>query len=319
MTLDPLVTEIARLHRGRGIRRADLGDALGPSLRAALGIVEAEPGQPAVQEHLRVAAVALPKDLRLVFEHALGVSSTQVLLGDRIDEAATLLHVAPRTVRRRLGQANQLVARELRHPSGRPGDPAVRHLTHQVSTDLRRPVVRLTSAKKVVRRRPGDIVLEERFGVPGRVADDGPPSLQVGGGASLLDIEPVSATVWRSLIRLHSGEVGSSVTYSLTVELPDITGLSPFTVVVPMQPLDHCEVTVHFGGVHPVSNLQEARGVLPVTLYERLSQRTGTVPVPVPPSVKMTVDRPQLGHAYGFVWSWQHEGVAARPASHDTS
>lgn len=303
MTSDPLVDDLARLHRGRGLRSPALAEALGPTLRTTLGIDDARPGPQAVLEQLQAAIAALPQDLQVVFLHGLGVRSSEPFLKERVDAAAKILHVTPRTVRRRLSEANDLVARSLRDPSltGATVLP-VRHLSHQVTTDLRRPVIRLTSAKTVLRRRDGEITMVERFGAPGHHGSD-PPRLTVG-GADLFGLAPVSGSVWEARVRLPEGDAGTKVAYSLTVEQADSDQLGPFTVVVPMQLLNQCSITVHFGDAHPVSDVREVRDALPVTLYERPVSRAELAPGP--PSVSMTVDRPQVGLAFGYAWAW-HE------------
>lgn len=301
VTSDPLVDDLARLHRGRGLRSPALGEALGPTLRATLGMDEIHPGPQAVLEQLQAAIASLPQDLQVAFLHGLGVRSSEAFLQERVEAAAQILHVTPRTVRRRLAEANTLVARSLRDPSltGAAVLP-VRLLTQQVTTDLRRPVIRLTSAKDVLRRRDGEVILAERFGVPGQDGPD-PPRLTVG-GADLLGLTPVSSSVWEARIRLPQGDPGTKTRYSLTVEQSDTAQLSPFTVVVPMQLLNQCSVTVHFGAAHPVAGVREVRDALPVTLYER--PVSTAEPATVPPSLTMTVDRPQLGLAFGYAWAW---------------
>lgn len=302
MEPDHLVADLARLHRGRGLRSPDLDKVLGPTLRTMLGIDDKHPGPQAVLEQLQAAIASLPEDLQVVFLHGLGVRSSEHFLRERVAAAGSILHVTPRTVRRRLAEANTLVARALRDPAltGARALP-VRHLNHQVTTDLRRPVIRLASAKTVFRRRPGEIVLMERFGVPGN-RGSGQPPLSVG-GAELVGLEPTSGSIWEARVRLPAADAGTTTTFSITIEQPDTILLSPFTVVVPMQLLNQCSITVLFGDAHPVSNVREVRDALPVTLYEP-PVPGGSRPGTVPPSVTMTVDRPQLGLAFGYAWAW---------------
>ncbi|AXH95461.1 hypothetical protein DV701_04345 [Ornithinimicrobium avium] len=242
----------------------------------------------------------------MVLLHGIGARSSEPFLQDRVAAAAEVLHVTPRTIRRRLVQANTLVARALRDPSltGTSAQP-VRLLSHHVTTDLRRPVVRLVSAKTVLRRRGGEIELRERFGTPGNRGPEA-PTLSVG-GAELLDLEPISASVWEASLRLPEGVAGTTAAYALTVEEPGIAALSPFTVAVPMQLMNRCAVTVHFGDLHPVTHLREVRNALPVTLYE--PPVLGPDAGPAPPTVTLTADRPQLGLAFGYAWVWAEAGA----------
>jgi hypothetical protein len=298
---DPLTHELARMHRGRGLRSPDLDQLVGTRLRHALGLSSGQLTPTEVLDRMRDAIATLPPDLQVVFLHAVGARSTEHFLKERLEAAGAVLDRDARTVRRRLTQANALVAQALLSPeTTSPATQPVRYLTHQAETDLRDEVIRLTSTKSVLRRRSGTISLTERFGVPGAGTTTEPP-LKVR-GADLSELRPISGSVWEAELQLPAGDSGCASTYSLVVELPDRAALSPFTVVVPMQVFNACSVRVHFGAFHPVRSVREVHGALPVTLYE--PPATGPHDQAPPPTAALNVERPQLGVAYGFAWSW---------------
>lgn len=304
---DPLLEELARMHRGRGLRTPDLRRHLGPALREVLGLDDDQLTPNAVLDELREAITLLPQDLQVVFLHGLGARSSEPYLGERLAAAGAALSRDARTVRRRLSDANALVAQALRapvltSPTARP----VRYLSHEATTDLRHPGVRLTSTKVVLRRRSGPIIVQERFGTPGSTAQE--PALEVR-GAALQQVTAVSGSVWQATLELPDGDPHTTAAYSVVVSA-DRASLSPFTVVVPMQVLNSCSVTVHLGDLHPVTAVREVRGELPVTLYE---ERPSQGSEPTSPTLRMDVDRPQLGLAFGFAWAWSDHLSPGRP------
>lgn len=290
------------MHRGRGLRTPDLHRHLGPTLRDALGLDDDQLTPNAVLDELREAITLLPQDLQVVFLHGLGARSSEPFLGERLTVAGKALGKDERTVRRRLIDANALVAQALRapvltSPSARP----VRHLSHDVTTDLRRARIRMTSTKVVLRRRGGRIIMQERFGVPGFAGQE--PELEVR-GATLQRVAAVSGSIWQATLELPDGEAQTRTAYSLVVSVDDRAALSPFTVVVPMQVLNACSVQVLLGDAHPVTAVRTVEGELPVTLYETGSSQGAE---PTSSTLRMTVDRPQLGLAFGFAWAWAED------------
>ena len=288
------------MHRGRGLRSPHLARDLGPALREVLGLGDDELQPNTVLERLRDAIAVLPQDMQVAFLHGLGARSREPFLGERLAVAADVLHRDVRTARRRLAEANVLVAQALRAPEvAGPTVRPVRNLVHNTVTDLRGERVVLTSTKAVQRRRAGSIILTERFGAPGPRPLDRPDL--VVRGAELLDVQPISGSVWEARIELPPDEERTTAAYSLVVTVDDRDSLGPFTVVVPMQVLNSCSVTVHPGRAQ-ITSVREVWGALPVTLYEPAPPGSGGPPSS--PTLALSVDRPQLGLAYGFAWTW---------------
>ena len=100
-----LIEQLAALHRGRGVRRAQLGGWLTDPLRQALGISDGMLEAELVRRtfaSLKDATRGLPEDLRVVFLVASGIASSERLLTERLAQAADHLDRGERTVQRRL-------------------------------------------------------------------------------------------------------------------------------------------------------------------------------------------------------------------------
>lgn len=301
-----LVEELARLHRGRGLRDADVGAELGPGLRTLLGLTATAPvtGH-GVIERLQDAITALPQDLRVVFLHATGARSTEPFLKDRLAVAGQLIDRDVRTVRRRLADANRLVVQSLVATASGQG-PAPNPLvtvSHESETDLRTSPVRLTARRTLLHRSPGRLPVRERFGVPGRPTTER-PAVEVS-GAELVELRALSGTIWEADLLLPHRETGQTSSFSITVPA-DRSDLRPFTFVVPSEPVSSCSVSVHVGDGELVRNPMVVRGLLPMMLYENppVLGDEATAAEPVDGSITLSAARPQVGLAYGVVWEW---------------
>lgn len=108
-----IAEELARLHRGRGVHVDDLPARLGPHLRVIV-FGDVGPDQTGADEAIRhwltTASADLPPDLRLVFRRASGLADQQPFLTERLMSLADSTGLSTRTIMRRLGEANALVA-----------------------------------------------------------------------------------------------------------------------------------------------------------------------------------------------------------------
>lgn len=186
-----VAAEIAALHRGRGLRRPDLH--IGPGLHAALQL-EPRASLDEVRDHLvaalRASATSLPKDLQLVFLNAAALTASDRSLGGRLSHAAAALDRDPRTIRRRLAQANVGVATALVRGTRRPVEMGNAWFIQEFEaiTDLRgeRPV--LTARKIAVPTLGGVHLVKEGFGLPRTSPDRPDPQIRVvEGGARRID------------------------------------------------------------------------------------------------------------------------------------
>ena len=119
--VDLLTKELDNLHRGRGLYAPGIVARLGPIL-SALIFGDNEPdeviGRGLISAHLFAAAEALPPDLAMVFKAGLGVSDDSPYLTTRLENVGTALNRGPRTISRRLHEANRAVAQALERRTG---------------------------------------------------------------------------------------------------------------------------------------------------------------------------------------------------------
>ncbi|MEU4246931.1 hypothetical protein AB0F15_05915 [Amycolatopsis sp. NPDC026612] len=110
-----LVRELKSLRKGRGLQASRLPDRVGPSLRSTCAIAESD-GMVAIRTkvsgRLSELAAHLPDDLRVATLAAFAISpeARQPLYQDRVRWAADRLDRDPRTVRRRVDEAIELLA-----------------------------------------------------------------------------------------------------------------------------------------------------------------------------------------------------------------
>ncbi len=115
-----LVAELKTLRKGRGLQASRLADRVGPALSAACGVTESDGMvtiRAKVSGRLSELAVQLPEDLRLAAMAAFAITpeARQPLYQDRVKWAAERVDRDPRTVRRRVDEAIELLA-ELASP-----------------------------------------------------------------------------------------------------------------------------------------------------------------------------------------------------------
>ncbi|MEV6830412.1 hypothetical protein [Amycolatopsis sp. NPDC051102] len=125
-----LVRELKSLRKGRGLQASRLPDRVGPALRAACAVSDSD-GMVAVREkvsgRLSELSTHLPEDLRLAVLAAFAISAEarQPLYQERVRWAAKQVDRDPRTVRRRVDEAIELLA-ELALGSA-PSSPGAGH------------------------------------------------------------------------------------------------------------------------------------------------------------------------------------------------
>ncbi|MET8996086.1 hypothetical protein [Amycolatopsis sp. NPDC004169] len=110
-----LVRELKTLRKGRGLQASRLPDRIGPCLRAACGVSESDgmvPTRDKVSARLTELSLQLPEDLRLAALAAFAITpeARQPLYQERVLWAASRVDRDPRTVRRRVDEAIDLLA-----------------------------------------------------------------------------------------------------------------------------------------------------------------------------------------------------------------
>lgn len=291
--------ELARLHRGRGLRSPRLPDEVGPALRGLLQLETAGISLRSVSEGLRGATSLLSDEARDAFLHALAVRSDKPFLKDRLTEVGAQWHYNERTVRRRLAEANTVVARALVARANRAGSSPLLVIEHHLVTDFRTPQPWVTSHKRVLVETAEQVHSTERFGIP--PTGDAPvvPQVQVT-GADLLELRQVGHSLFEVDLVIPPGLHGREHDYSLGVVIPSRAAMLPYSVLVPLQPLRLGSVTLHFGDPPQVASTWHYDGALPVTLDDPPPERRD----PGVSTVTARWESPSLGRAYGVGWIW---------------
>ncbi|EOD66812.1 hypothetical protein [Amycolatopsis vancoresmycina] len=110
-----LVRELKSLRKGRGLQASRLPDRVGPVLRTACAVSEADGMvviRAKVTARLSELSTHLPEDLRVAVLAAFAITAEarQPLYQDRVRWAASRVDRDPRTVRRRVDEAIELLA-----------------------------------------------------------------------------------------------------------------------------------------------------------------------------------------------------------------
>ncbi|WP_233223497.1 hypothetical protein [Amycolatopsis sp. CA-128772] len=267
----PFVRELNELRRGRGLDAADLHQRIGPCLRAACAITEAD--QPAAARHklvLRLTELCgrLPADLRLAALAALGLHEEAAgeFLDRRISWLATVLDRDPRTARRRI----DLAFRRLDELLGAPAPRGDRHPLAGWYVESMKAIVRLD-------RDPPDLREERRivaetdeldelilpFSVPAEPGSDAVPGITADAlfGGEVVETRPVSASHAQFVLRLPSPlRLGQRHEYGIRFT-PRRAELRPYYVMTPLRRCEELSVRVRFDRAAPPSRVWRLNGV----------------------------------------------------------
>lgn len=307
-----VVEELGVLHRSRGLRRSRLAGHVGPRLRQLLDIApDADESslRRALVDGLITAARALPGDLRVAFLYASAVSSKRRLLQERLGEAGAVIDRDPRTVRRRLEQANVGVARELlarrewraNHPLAPTGWTVVMVAS---SLDLRADRPRFTIDKSILAGQRMSVVTESvSIPRPGGDADQPDIEIAVLTGGTLINVERVGASAWRYQIDLGCVlDSGDSHDLRIQVTVPSHQHVLPFNAVVPLRPCGHFSCRVEFDPARLPREIRRIDGLHSGALGDRI----GASGSAIEPASVVAAEFSALvtGLAYGLRWAF---------------
>lgn len=294
------------MRKGRGIARPGLLAALGPSLRSVLDITADTAEEEARTRFLTLIngeTANLPNDLALLVQAAFGITSSHALLNERLADVGHLLQRDARTLRRRLAEADELLADKImlrfapRHGLARPGWHWVSYrMEVDVSDD--RPV--FVSTRTLVSALDDLTEFGEIVSVP--VTGDA-DSLRVEGlsGCTYIGCDPLSGTSWRLRFQLPR-PLAAGETHDTVVRFtwPGRESIQPIIAFVPMRPVERYEVKISFGTPRSCADAWVVDGMLPTSMAD-------------PPlddmlvsddEVEVAFDDLMLGHAYGVAWTW---------------
>jgi hypothetical protein len=251
-----LVQELKTLRKGRGLL-GRLEERVGPVLRSACEVTE-EDGLATVRQKVagRLSELAehLPEDLRLAALAAFAIcaEARQPLYQDRVKWAATRVDRDPRTVRRRVDEAIELLAElatgSLTAPAASAADRW--HSTSlTVAMVLDQPQPEILEQRRIVADQDGLRSLDLAVSLPAGRQD---LSVTVLYGGTLVDRGMEASDRWgyglelpRPLARGESWEVAA------LFRLPSSAALRPYMVCVPRHSCDSFDLRVRFGLEHP--------------------------------------------------------------------
>ena len=249
MERSELVQELKTLRKGRGLAgRVD--DRVGPCLRSACSVAD-DDGLVAIREkvsdRLTGLAADLPEDLRVAALAAFAIcaEARQPLYQDRVRWAAHRLDRDPRTVRRRVDEAIELLA-ELASSSSSPAAASSGEHWHTSSLSIALVLDELMvlERRRIVADQEGLRSLDLAVSLPA-----GRPPATVLYGGSLVDRGMETSSRWgyglelpRPLSRGEPWEV------AILFQPPS---LRPYMVTVPRHPCDSFDLRVRFGRVLP--------------------------------------------------------------------
>ncbi|MFG1638803.1 hypothetical protein ACGFMK_00810 [Amycolatopsis sp. NPDC049252] len=249
-----LVQELKILRKGRGLQ-GRVGERVGPFLRSACA-VSADDGLVAVRtkvaSRLSELAAHLPEDLRLaaLAAFAITVEARQPLYQDRVRWAANRVDRDPRTVRRRVDEAIDLLAELAAGSPSPPPTPSssdrwhTASLTVAVALDQPRPSV--LEQRRIIADQDGLTALDLAISLPSGAED---LSVTVLYGGTLVDRGMEATDRWGYGLELPKPlSRGESCEVAILFRPPS---LRPYAVSVPRHPCERFDLRVRFGAESP--------------------------------------------------------------------
>lgn len=262
---EQLVQELKILRKGRGLLAGKIEDRVGPSLRSACE-VDDDDGLVAIRQKVagRLSELAehLPEDLRLAALAAFAIcaEARQPLYQERVQWAARRVDRDPRTVRRRVDEAIDLLAELATGATSgaAAAPPEARWHTASLSValvlDQPQPVV--YEQRRVVADQDGLKALDLAVSLPsGR--DDLSPTVLFGG--TLVDRGMEASDRWGYALELPRPlSRGETWDVAMLFRLASPAALRPHMVCVPRHPCEAFDLRIRFPGTPEVMTLDGA-------------------------------------------------------------
>jgi hypothetical protein len=315
--MSPFVRELNELRRGRGLDAADLHQRIGPCLRAACDIAEADPPAAARQKLvLRLTELCgrLPPDLRLAALAAFGLHEEAAgeFLDRRISWLASVLDRDPRTARRRIDLAFRRLAELLGAPgSNRDTHPLAGWYVEAMKAMLRldRDPPDLQEDRRIVAEVDELDELVLSFSVPAEPGSDPVPDItaDVLFGGEIVEARQVSASHAQFVMRLPSPlRLGQRHEYGIRFG-PRRTALRPYYVMTPWRRCEEFSVRVRFDRADPPSRVWRLNGV-PGRVIDDGVDSGDALTVNRVGEVGLEFHDLHQGLSYGLQWSFEPGG-----------
>lgn len=247
---DSLGRELQALQRGRGLSRPDIHAWIGPELRRLIaGADRLTDTELRAQLGLLLsdASLSLPRDLAYLFLIAAGIDSDGRFLRDRLAEAGQALDRDPRTLSRRLREAEFLLASVLAEepPATASDDDPWMTTRAEMNLDLRgtRPVMIVHQVLKATTEAPTQFRAVLAAAAP-LVPDD--LKVEVVEGGSLVSLEPLSERSCAAVASVPPTGLGRAHAIQYRIEFPTREHLFPFVLFSPVIPAISFDALVRF-------------------------------------------------------------------------
>jgi hypothetical protein len=312
-----LVQELKILRKGRGLL-GKLEERVGPLLRSACEVSD-DDGlvmmRAKVAARLSELAEHLPEDLRLAALAAFAISAEarQPLYQDRVKWAATRVDRDPRTVRRRVDEAIDLLA-ELASGSVSTPIAAAADRWHTASLAvamvLDQPQPEILEQRRIVADQDGLRSLDLAISLPAGRQD---LSVTLLYGGTLVDRGMEASDRWGYGLELPR-PLSRGEPWELAVQfrLSSASALRPYMVCVPRQLCDVFDLRVRFGPDGPPEEVRTLDGAFQRDVSDPEYQGRRH-PVDPAGEVHLRFRRLTPGLAYGARWVAQPSGVHNRP------
>lgn len=301
--------ELKAVSAGRGVRRPQCRDWLGPELQRIL-LVDASVSDELIRARLidllRKQTARLPADLKQLYRSASGIDSDARFLGERLKLVEKILDRESRALRRKLRRAEQLMAASLATQHPRQAHPYTDQGWHwedySVELDLSPAEPTATITRQVRALFDGQQVLQEVFSVPqasGRII-----RFEALEGCELEGVIQTSPRIWVATFRLPVPlATGFVQRTKIRATFDSVASLAPYAAHVPVRPCSRYNVTVHVGDPARVGLIWRLDGVMMATVFD---EHPGPDAVVAQPGSVLRASFSNLmnGLAYGLAWSW---------------
>lgn len=307
---EALEGELLALLVGRGVRRPRCRDWLGPELQRILRL-DASASDELCRQRLidliRKETARLPSDLKQLYRLASGIDGDARFQRERLKAAEKLLDRGPRTLRRKLRRAEQMMAASLASQYPRNDHPYTDQGWHweeySVDLDLAPAEPTATITRRIRALFDGQQVVREVFSVP-RSAVGHAIRFEALEGCELDDVVQTSPSIWVATFRLPVPLATGYVQRTLVrATFDSLDAVAPFVAHNPVRPCSRYEVTVRVGDPSRVASIWRIDGFMTATV---LDEQPGPDAVTVGPGAVRTATFNNLmnGLVYGLGWTW---------------
>ncbi len=309
-----IAVEIKALRKGRGIRSSDLDHRLGDYLRELTGGAAGGAAGPrqVLAEELAALAVKLPDDLRLAVLASIGQAAEtkqMTRFGDRVSWLAQQAGRTDRTILRRIGSAEQLlaeeVAGELRRRRSSPVSGSTGWYLDEFRTVLRldTPTPEFHERRRIVATRPGLDQVRAWWDVP---RDAGEPraalTAEVLYGGRLVKRLDSKGNAFEFVIELPTAlEQGDEHEYALILRMPRGDLKRQHYIFTPEYQCNAFDLTVRFDLDSPPAWVREVRGETVRTFDPPKPGKENLEPDGAG-EVHVRFDHPVMYLGYGLQW-----------------